>query len=42
MIVLIFPSNAETLLRLFCNSNCIQLCSHTTFSCSSTVNVNIV
>ena len=38
--VYLFPSNAETLLGLFSNSNCMHLCSHLTFS--SNRNVNIV
>ena len=39
MIVYILPSNAKTLLGLFCNSNCICLCSHKTMSFSSNVNI---
>jgi len=35
----ILPSNAKTLLGLFCNSNCIHLCSHITLSSSSNVNL---
>ena len=34
MVVYILPPNAKTLLGLFCNSNCIHLCSHMTV-CSS-------
>jgi len=41
MAVHILPSNAKTLLGLFCNSNCIHLCSHIMLSSSSS-NVNIV
>jgi len=37
--VQILPSVAKDLLRLFCNSNCIHLCSHTTLSSSSNVNI---
>ena len=39
MVVYILPSNAKTLLGLFCNSNCIHLCSHITLSLSSNVNI---
>ena len=39
MVVYILPSNAKTLPGLFCNSNCIHRCSHTTLSFSSNVNV---
>jgi len=35
----ILPSNAKTLLGLFCNSNCIHLCSQKTLSFSSNVNI---
>ena len=42
MVVYILPSNAKTLLGIFCNSNCIHLCSPTTFSKSSSNNVKIV
>ena len=35
----ILPSNAKTLLGLFCNLNCIHLCSHITLSSSSNVNI---
>ena len=42
MVVYILPSNAKTLLGIFCNSNCIHLCSPTTFSKSSSDNVKIV
>jgi len=38
MVVYILPSNAKTLLGLFCNWNCIHRCSHITFSFSSNVN----
>jgi len=41
MVVSILPSNAKTLLGLFCNSNCIHFCSHITLSFISNVN-NIV
>jgi len=39
MVVYILPSNAKTLLGLFCNSNCIHRCSHITWSFSSNVNI---
>jgi len=39
MVVYILPSNAKTLLELFCNSNCIHLWSHITLSSSSNVNI---
>jgi len=39
MVVHILPSNAKTLLGIFCNSNCIYLCSHITLSFSSNVNM---
>jgi len=39
MIVYILPSNAKTLLELFCNSNCIYRCSHITLSFSSNVSI---
>ena len=39
MILYILPSNAKTLLELFCNSNCIYICSHMTLSSSSNVNI---
>jgi len=39
MVVFILPSNAKTLLGLFCNSNCIHLCLHITLSFSSNVNI---
>ena len=39
MVVYILPSNAKTLPGLFCNSNCIHLCSHITLSSSSNVNI---
>jgi len=39
MVVHILLSNAKTLLGLFCNSNCIHLCSHITLSSSSNVNI---
>ena len=39
MVVYILPSNAKTLLGLFCNSNCTHLCAHITLSSSSNVNV---
>ena len=42
MVVYILPSNAKTLLGIFCNSNCIHLCSPTTFSKSSSNNVKLV
>jgi len=38
MVVYILPSNAKTLLGLFCNSNCIHLCSHKALSSSSNLN----
>jgi len=38
MVVYILPSNAKTLLGLFCHSNCIHRCSHITLSFSSNVN----
>ena len=38
MVVYILPPNAKTLLGLFCNSNCIHLCSHIMLSSSSNVN----
>jgi len=34
-----FVINAKTLLGLFCNSNCIHLCSHITLSFSSNMNI---
>ena len=39
MVVYILPSNAKTLLELFCNSNCIHLSSHITLNSSSNVNI---
>jgi len=42
MVVYILPSNAKnakTLLGLFCNSNCIHVCSFITLSSSSNVNI---
>ena len=39
MVVEILPSNAKTLLGLFCNSNCIHLCSRITLSFSSNLNI---
>ena len=39
MVVYILPSNAKTLLGLFCNSNCIHRYSHTTLSFSSNLNI---
>ena len=39
MVVYILPSNAKTLLGLFCSSNCIHFCSHITLSSSSNVNI---
>ena len=39
MVVYILPSSAKTQLGLFCNSNCILLCSHITLSSSSNVNI---
>ena len=39
MVVYILPSNANTLLGLFCNTNCIHRCSHITLSFSSNVNI---
>jgi len=39
MVVYILPSNAKTLLGLFCNSNCIQRCSHITLRFSSNENI---
>jgi len=39
MVVYILPSNAKTLLGLFCNSNCIHRCSHVMLSFSSNVNI---
>ena len=39
MVVFILPSNAKTLLGLFCNSNCTHLCSHITLSFSGNVNI---
>ena len=39
MVVYILPSNAKTLLGLFCNSNCIHRCSHITLSFSRNVNI---
>ena len=39
MVVHILPLNAKTLLGLFCNSNCIHLCSHITLSFCSNVNM---
>jgi len=39
MVVYILPSNAKTLLGLFCNSNCIHFCLHITLSSSSNVNI---
>jgi len=39
MVVYILPSNAKTLLELFCNSNCIHLSSHVTLSSSSNANI---
>jgi len=41
MVVHILSSNAKTLLDLFCNSNCVHLCSHITLSKSSSSNMNI-
>jgi len=38
MVVYILPSNAKTLLGLFCNSNFIHRCSHIALSFSSNVN----
>jgi len=38
LFVYVLPSNAKTLLGLFCNSNCIHLCSLITFRSSSNVN----
>jgi len=40
MVVYILPPNAKTLLGLFCNSNCIHLCSQITLSSSSNVNTS--
>ena len=39
MVVYILPSNAKTLLELFCYSNSIHLCSHITLSSCSNVNI---
>jgi len=39
MEVYILPSNAKTLLGLFCNSDCIHRCSHITLSFISNVNI---
>jgi len=39
MVIYILPSNAKTLLGLFCNSNCIHYCSHITLNFSSNVNI---
>ena len=39
MVMYILPSNAKTLLGLFCNSNCIHLCSHITLSSISNVKI---
>ena len=39
MVVYILPSNAKTLLGLFCNSNWIHLFAHITLSFSSNVNI---
>jgi len=39
MVVYILPSNAKTLLGLFCNSNCIHICSHMRLSSSSNVKI---
>jgi len=39
MVVYILPSNAKTLLGLFCNSDCFHRCSHITLSFSSNVNI---
>jgi len=39
MVVYILPSNAKTLLGLFCNSNCNHRCSHKRLSFSSNVNI---
>ena len=39
MVVYILPSNAKTLLGLFCNAKCIHLCSHITLSFGSNVNI---
>ena len=39
MVVYILPSNAKTLLGLFCNSNCIHRCSHETLSFSGNMNI---
>ena len=39
MVVYILPSNAKTLLGLFCNWNCIHLCSHITLSSSNNMNI---
>jgi len=38
MVVYILPSNAKTLLELFCNSNCIHFCSYITWSSNSNMN----
>jgi len=39
MVVYILPSNAKTLLGLFCNSNCTHRYSHIKLSFSSNVNI---
>ena len=39
MVMYILISNAKTLLELFCNSNCIHLCSYITLSSSSNENI---
>ena len=39
MVVYILPSNAKTLLGLFCNSNGIHFCLHITLSSSSNANI---
>ena len=39
MVEYILPSNTKTLLRPFCNSNCIHLCSLITLKYNSNVNI---
>jgi len=39
MVVDILPSNAKTLLGIFCNLNCIHFCSHLTLSSRSNENI---
>jgi len=39
MVVYILPPNAKSLLGLFCNSNCMHLCSHIMLSSSRNVNI---